>query len=238
MGSASVSDSTDSAKDSGPYFGTVPSAPLPERIAKKPIAHPKSADARSTSSSGAAAHIDPIVTYALPPTVTTTHYTETPNGELQHGQPVVAAINMNTSSPNTIPTNGCNSNHGNSNSSCNYGNGGRRKSSVASMKSGIGISLMGAMNTSRRPSAETMMSIPHAALSAHRHSLQLAGDDVGPIAAGGSAAGGSIGGLSAALKIGRSGSEKGCPRLNNRTAKTTPERIRKALFGSSSKEPR
>lgn len=190
-------------------YGTVPRGPVPERVpppvpirARPPPPVPLRLTPPMVPTTKAPAvqkPDDPVITYALPPMVTTTHYTETANGELK-GMPSCLATYMNG------------------------GSGGRRKSSAASMKSGV--SYMTDNSTSRRPSAETMlMGIPHAALSAHRHSLQ-------------SADGASESSGASLLRMGRVGSDKSSPRLGHRGSKSTPEKIRKALFGSSCKEPR
>lgn len=202
------------AKSLAHPFGSAPRVPLRERVpppvpvrARPPL--PTQPTAPHIVASLPKPELSPVqkttdqfVTYALPPTVTTTHYTESDNGELK-------------GIPSCMPSFG------------NSGGGweGRRKSSAASMKSAL--SYMTDNSTSRRPSTETMMiGIPHAALSAHRHSLQ-------PVD---STSNSSIGGVN--QRIGRVGSEKNNQGLSHRGSKSTPEKIRKALFGSSSKDPR
>lgn len=125
-------------------YGTAPTAPLPERKPKLPTKNVENAPKEG------------IVTYVLPPTVTTTHYNEPPKigvEQLKHKD----SIDEDSVTPQM----------------------GYNKSRNPSIIS-TGLQPHGKLLMDRRPSAGANI-IPHAALCQHRHSLQLNGEPSGLI---------------------------------------------------------
>lgn len=121
-------------------YGSAPTEPLPER---------RRSSTKLVNRNGEIIAVkEGIVTYALPPTVTTTHYCESPlssRKNLCDDGGTVGPLNNRSRTP-SISTSGCLLPHGK-------------------------------FLMDRRPSAGTNI-IPHAALCQHRHSLQLNGDSL------------------------------------------------------------
>lgn len=133
-GGQDKTEATSPNDDTKEFYGTAPTAPLPERKPKPPPLK----------------NIEPvkegILTYSLPPTVTTTHYVETQS--------------------TTTPTKKVNGEHQQSHTT---------PTKFFNHSSTLGLQPHGKTIMDRRPSAGANI-IPHAALCQHRHSLQLNGD--------------------------------------------------------------
>lgn len=146
MSSISLTDTTtDESKEF--KYGMAPKGPLPERRSSKVIVPSRSASKDEPSRK------DSIITYALPPTVTTTHYcSDTPTSSRKN---LLDDPSVTMSSP-------------------------LHSRQRAPSISATGLLPHAKHLMDRRPSAGANI-IPHAALCQHRHSLQLNGDGGGII---------------------------------------------------------